>query len=287
MPGGTDMERTTPIARQYEKAHAAEEEQSVPRPRDLGPIDLTVMVTCFNEAHLIRGTLDTVRSVLAEFPYRYEVLIYDDASRDDSVTVIGEYIAANQLGDTFSLIANGTNQGIGVNYFRAAERGRGEYFYIVHGDNAHPREGLIRVLGLMGQADMIVPYFRTRLFASRYNCDHRPFSRRLLSLVFAATIRALSGHELRYFNGWVLHKRANVLANRVETYGLGFQAELLCKILREPTVEYLEVRQHNLDESGTTTAFRVKNVLSVLGSLARILLGRFSREGEAPSTRSR
>jgi glycosyltransferase involved in cell wall biosynthesis len=251
--------------------------QTMPSPPQPSPerIDLTVMVTCFNEAGLIRGTLDTVRGVLAQFPYRYEVLIYDDASRDESVAVVRAYIATHHLEESFFLIANPQNQGIGVNYFRAAERGRGEYFYIVHGDNASPPAALTRVLGLMGQADMIVPYFRTRLFATRYNCDHRPFSRRLLSLLFAATIRLPSGHELRYFNGWVLHKRTNVLANRVEAYGLGFQAELLCKILQEPTVEYLEVRQHNLDESGTTTAFRLKNVLSVLGSLGRIAVGRF------------
>jgi len=241
-----------------------------------GKIDLTVMVTCFNEATLIRGTLDTVRSVLVQFPYRYEVLIYDDASKDDSVTVIRDYITANHLEDSFSLVANPVNQGIGINYFRAAERGRGEYFYIVHGDNASPPEALTRVLGLMGKADMIVPYFRTRLFATRYNCDHRPFSRRLLSLLFAGTIRLFSGHELHYFNGWVLHRRQNVLAHRVTAYGLGFQAELLCRMLRDdPDLDYLEVRQHNVDESGTTTAFRVKNVLSVLGSLGRILLGRF------------
>ncbi len=249
---------------------------TLPQQAEADRLDLTVMVTCFNEAALIRDTLDTVRAVLAHFSYRYEVLIYDDASQDDSVAVINDYITANHLGTTFFLIANATNQGIGVNYFRAAERGRGEYFYIVHGDNASPPEALTRVLGLMGQADMIVPYFRTRLFATRYNCDHRPFSRRLLSLLFSWTIRLLSGHELRYFNGWVLHKRANVLANRVQAYGLGFQAELLCKILREPTVEYLEVRQHNLDESGSTTAFRLKNVVSVLGSLGRIALGRIS-----------
>ena len=237
-------------------------------------VDLTIFVTCFNEADLISGTLDTIRLVLGPFTCTYEVLIYDDASSDDSVAVIGDYIATHELGANFFLIANPTNMGIGVNYFRAAERGRGEYFFIIHGDNAIPAEALTKVIALMGQAEMIVPYFRTRLFAKRFNCDHRPFSRRLLSVLFAQLIRLLSGHELHYFNGWVLHKRENVLANRVNAYGLGFQAELLCKILADPTVEYLEIRQHNLDQSGTTTAFRLKNVVSVLGSLGRILLGR-------------
>jgi len=239
-------------------------------------VDLTIFVTCFNEANLIVGTLDTLRAVLRPFACTYEVLIYDDASTDNSVAVIGEYLAKHELDANFVLIANPTNRGIGVNYFRAAERGKGEYFYIVHGDNATPPEALTKVIALMGQAEMVVPYFRTRLFAKRFNCDHRPFSRRLLSVLFAGLIRLLSGHELRYFNGWVLHKRANVLANRVEAYGLGFQAELLCKILADPNVEYLEIRQHNLDQSGTTTAFRPKNVVSVLGSLGRILLGRIS-----------
>jgi hypothetical protein len=83
----------------------------------------------------------------------------------------------------------------------------------------------------------------------------------------------LSGHELRYFNGLVIHRRDNILKNRVNAYGFGYQAELLCRILNDPEVSYLEVKLHNDDRTvGPTSAFRLRNIVSVCGSLWRIFL---------------
>lgn len=240
-------------------------------------MDLTVFVTCYNEQDLIANALGTVRQVMQLFPYTYEVLICDDCSRDHSVQVIKDYIAQNNLQGQFELLANQTNQGIGINYFRAAERGRGEYFLIIHGDNALPVDSLQPVLKLLGKADIIVPYYGTRLLSRKFNCDHRNFMRRLLSIVFAKIVRLLSGHELRYFNGPVLHKRAYVCSHRIESYGLGYQAELLCRILNNPDISYLEVKIHNYDRtSGPTSAFKLRNIISVCGSLWRIFLGWFN-----------
>jgi hypothetical protein len=136
---------------------------------------------------------------------------------------------------------------------------------------------------LLGLADIIVPYYGTRLFSRRFNCDHRNFMRRLLSIVFAKIVRLLSGHELRYFNGLVLHRRENVVKYRGTTYGLGYQAELLCRVLNNPDVTYLEVKIHNFDRaSGPTSAFKPKNIVSVCGSLWRIFKGRWAPVVTAP-----
>jgi glycosyltransferase involved in cell wall biosynthesis len=241
-------------------------------------LDLTVFISCYNEAEVICETLDLIRSVLAELGYLYEVLVYDDCSNDRSVPTVLDYIARYHLEGVVYLVVNDRNLGPGANYFRAAERGRGRYFYKLNGGNAHPADSIKKVLALMGMADMVIPYFRTRLFDSRYNCDYRPFHRRFLCLAFASLVRMLSGYEVKYFNGGVLHLRNNVVKNRVSTSGFGYQAELICRILQDPRIDYLEVRQDDIDSSSsTTTAFRPRNVLSVLGSLWRIFRGRFSR----------
>ena len=235
-------------------------------------INLTIFVPAFNEEALITRTLDTIRQAADSFDFSYEVLIYDDASRDRTAEVVEDYIERNGLTGRFHLIRNERNQGIGVNYFRAAERGKGEYFIVVFGDNAEPVEALRRVFNLMGKADVIIPYFDTRLFDLRFNGDNRTFIRRLISIQFAALVRLLSGHNIRYFNGFVLHRRENVLRHRQHAYGLGYQAELLCDVLSEPGTSFLEVKVFNNDRaSGMPTAFRLKNILSVAGSLWRIV----------------
>ena len=172
-------------------------------------------------------------------------------------------------------MANQKNEGIAVNYFRGAELGRGEYYWIVHGDNAMWVSEGKKVIDLLGKADIIIPENGTRLFSAKHNFDHRSFGRRIISRLFAILVRLASGIRLWYFNGLILTKRERVLENRVGTYGFGYMAEILCKALSDPEVNYLEVRVHNYDRAALpTSAFKTKNVLSVIASLWRILIGR-------------
>jgi glycosyltransferase involved in cell wall biosynthesis len=240
-----------------------------------GALDLTVYVPAYNEELLIGKTLDTIFEALDRFPYSYEILIYDDASTDRTSAVAGAYIREHGLENRVFVIRREVNPGLGKNFLDAARRGRGEYFIMVAGDDSEPAETLRRVLNLLGKADVIIPYFDTRLFDMRFNGDNRTFFRRLVSLLFAALVRIISGLNMNYFNGCILHKRQNILDFNVETYGLAYQPELICKILSTPGTSFLEVKVYNRDRAGGgTTAFKLKNVRSVAGSLWRILISR-------------
>lgn len=244
-------------------------------PAPPGAVDLTVYVPAYNEELLIGKTLDTIFEALGNFSYSCEVLIYDDASTDRTSEVARRYISEHGLEDRVFVIRKERNQGLGLNFLDAARRGRGEYFIMVAGDDSEPAETLRRVLNLLGKADVIIPFFDTRLFDMKFNGDDRTFFRRLVSLLFAALVRILSGLNMNYFNGCILHRRQNILDFNVETYGLAYQPELICKILSTPGTSYLEVKVYNRDRAGGgTTAFKLKNVRSVLGSLWRILISR-------------
>lgn len=245
-------------------------------------VDLTVYVPAFNEELLIAKTLDTILEALGHFAYSYEILIYDDASTDRTSAVAREYIERHGLQGRVEVIRTEVNRGLGLNFLDAAHRGRGEYFIMVAGDDSEPVETLRRVLNLLGKADVVIPYFDTRLFDMKFNGDNRTFFRRLTSLLFAALVRMISGLNVNYFNGCILHKRRNILDFNVQTYGLAYQPELICKILSTTGSSYLEVKVYNRDRAGGgTTAFKPKNVLSVAGSLWRILISR--RFGKLPA----
>lgn len=240
-----------------------------------GIVDVTIYVPCYNEEKLVCETLKTILEAVQGFAFSYEVLIFDDGSKDRTSEVALAFITEKNIGDRFQVVRQEKNRGIGKNFFEAAERGRGIYFMVIAGDDGEPAETLRRVLNLMGKADVVIPYFDTRLFDMRMNGDNRIFIRRFLSIWFAFIVRFISGHNIHYFNGCILHKRANVLKHRVEAFGLAYQAEMLCKILSEPQTSFLEVKCYSRDRvSGSTTAFRPRNVMSVVASLGRILANR-------------
>lgn len=245
--------------------------------------DLTIYLTSYNEARMIEGAMSRIVESLDGTGVNYEVIIIDDCSRDDSVDVIKKYIENNKLEDRFRLIINEKNLGIGVNYYRAAEIGTGEYFIVLFGDNPVPAEAMKAVFELIGKADIISPHYNTRLFNTKDNWDHRVFIRRLISIVYTWIIVFLSGHRLTYFNGFCMHRRKNVLKHRVNAFGLGYQAEMLTSILDEPGITCIEVKVHNFDRQyGLGTAFAPRNVFSVLGSLWRVFMRRIKRNRKRP-----
>jgi len=246
---------------------------------DSKTMDLSIFVPCYNEEKLVTLTFEDILKAIEPFKISYEVLVYDDGSKDGTANIVRQYISDHHLENHFSLIVCEKNYGVGVNYFRAAERALGNYFIGISGDNGEPCEAMQRIFGLIGAADVIVPHPDTRLFDLKFNGDNRPFKRRLMSVVYTKIVRFISGHNLHYFNSSILYKREHVLKHRVSTFGLGYNAELLCNVLNEPHITFLEVKVSNKDRVyGFTSAFRPRNVFAVLGTLARILKRcRFSR----------
>jgi glycosyltransferase involved in cell wall biosynthesis len=59
----------------------------MPEVRDGGPVDLSVVLPCFNEEEAIGQVISEVRDGLSSWPGRYEILVVDDASSDRSADV--------------------------------------------------------------------------------------------------------------------------------------------------------------------------------------------------------
>ena len=226
---------------------------------------ITFFVPCLNEAENIRGTFQTILSALAEAPVPYEILVVDDASTDNTVAVVEEYQAAHPE-VSILLEKKRQNCGLGRNYFSGAHLAHGRYYMLVNGDNVEHPETLVALLSNLGRADILIPYFGRH--------DHRPWTRRFVSRTFTGLVNLLNGRDIRYYNGPVAHLRENVARTPSSTWGFAYQAELITRLLsRGATHLHLEVsgeeRQH-----GVSKAFKPRNLISVGGSLLKILLHR-------------
>jgi len=91
---------------------------------------VTIVALCYNQAKYAEETLD---SILAQTYPNIQLIIMDDASSDNSVEVINNWIKKNQVDCTF--IAHEKNQGICSTLNEALELVRGEYYQAIACDD--------------------------------------------------------------------------------------------------------------------------------------------------------
>jgi glycosyltransferase involved in cell wall biosynthesis len=235
---------------------------------DLGDqLDLTIFVSCHNEHDYIVPTLKTIRTALEALPIAYEIVVIDDASKDDSAALVERYVAENP-NDRLVLRKNVLNKGWAQNYIDAAFIGKGRYYRAICGDNALTVEAIREVLRPMGQADIIIPYY--------VDAAGKDLMRRIFSRTYTALVNLISGNRLHYYNGSPIHRRYNVMRWHTDTRGFGFQADILCLLLAQGS-SYIEVPTTTIEtREGASNALTWKNVLSVAHTLTDILLRRIS-----------
>jgi UDP-glucose 4-epimerase len=222
-------------------------------------LDVTLMVPCLNEEKHIAPTLDHIFSAMGELPYTYEVLVIDDGSTDRTSQVVEEYAAAHP-GLPLRLVRHDVNRGLARTYVDGAFLGRGIYYRQVCGDNVESKDVLLASLRPLGKADMIIPYRETTPGKSAF--------REWLSHFYTSMVNALSGYHIRYYNGQATHLRYNVMRWGPYSFGFGFQAELITRLLDEGA-SYIEVQVFGThqDKAGKNSALNLKNFLSVTHTL--------------------
>ncbi len=226
---------------------------------------ITIFISAFNEADYIVETIKSVITAIESTNFSYEILIIDDASVDNTVNVILDFISQH---DSFpiALKVNPLNKGLASNFIDAAHLGQGQYFRMVCGDNVEPASTLKLIFHMIGTADLVIPYHQ--------DLKGKKFSRRLLSKLYVFLCNLLSGFNLKYYNGLAILKRLDIIYYSPTTSGFGFQAELVSNLLLRGR-SYIEVPVSAV-ENKISTALTVRNFLSTIHVFLNILILRIS-----------
>jgi dolichol-phosphate mannosyltransferase len=187
------------------------------------------------------------------------LLIFDDGSTDRTGLIADRLAVENQH---IKVVHNPRNMGFGYNFNRGAELARMDYVTFFPGDNEVPGNGFRAMLEAAGSTEIVVCYLS--------NVHARTWSRRLISAGFVDLINLLFGLKLRYYNGLSMYPRTLLESVPLQSNGFACLAATLVRLIRSGH-SYIEipfetvVRRH-----GRTKAFRLKNVMSVLGTIARL-----------------
>jgi glycosyltransferase involved in cell wall biosynthesis len=233
-----------------------------------GSVTLTLMVACYNEEPNIAATLDAVIEALARFQFSWEIIVIDDASSDGTVAVVEDYVRKREH-LPLRLVRNPRNEGLAQSYINGAFIGRGEYYRLVCGDNVEPIAAVVDIFSRLGEADMIVPYHP--------HAVGRTALRRGLSGAYTRLVNLISGYQLRYYNGLAVLRRWDVMRWHTNYHGFGFQADMLVRLLDEGR-SYVEIPVAVQErQAGTSSALRLRNILSVAHTLVDLLIRRIGR----------
>ena len=87
----------------------------------------------------------------------------------------------------------------------------------------------------------------------------------------------ISGYNLKYYNGLAIHLRYNVMRWHPSSYGFGFQADILTRLLDEGA-SYIQIASAGIDRKGSgSTALTMRNFLSVTHTLLELAIRRLRR----------
>lgn len=224
--------------------------------------EVTLVVPCFNEEKFIAKTLECIKQAFESLNINYEIIVIDDCSSDLTYQKAQEFRESNRK-MCIKIIQNSKNRGLSRCYCDAAFLGRGKYFRLVCGDNSESPESIKKIILARKKADMVLPYHP--------EVPGKSFMRRIVSALYTKIINRISGNRIKYYNGCALTTRLDVMRWGSYSFGFGFQADLITRLLAEGR-SYIEipVDVYHHENDAAASAFRFKNILSVLFTIIEI-----------------
>lgn len=171
-----------------------------------GVLDLSVVVPVYDEAESLPELYRELSETLGELPLRSEIIFVDDGSTDGSNEILRSLHAIDRRVQVIELRRNFGKSAALAAGFRVA---RGNFIVTLDADlQDDPRE-IPRLLQELARADLVSGWKSPR---------RDPWTKRLPSLVFNATVRFLTGVRLHDVNCGLKAYRAEVV-REIPLYG--------------------------------------------------------------------
>jgi glycosyltransferase involved in cell wall biosynthesis len=222
---------------------------------------LSIIVPALNEERHIADSVKEALRAAELTATACEVIVVDDGSTDRTGQVA---LRLAEQDARVRLVRNPHNLGLGGAYKEGLAVARGAYVTWVPADASHPAEGLLAAYRSIGEADIILP--------KPTNPEARARSRRIISRLYTVLVNLITGFRVPYYNGLSVHRADLLRAANLATNNFGFQAEAIAKLLLRGASYKVVDTLITERQLGHSKAFRLRNVLSVVKTLGRILL---------------
>lgn len=220
---------------------------------------ISIVIPAYNEEKEIESTLRKVNSLVTKLFDDYELLIFDDGSKDKTGEIADKL---SKLNPKIRVFHNRKNMNTGYNFRTGIKYATKEYAMLLPAPDNVQIESLENFLKCVGKKSIIMGYI--------INKNGRPLYRRFISFCITNTLNLLFGLHLKYFFGHQAYKSSLVKKIKTSTNSFGLLPELIIRILKENN-DYLEIPYYvRVLKENKTTAFRINNVKGVLSVILRL-----------------
>ncbi len=191
---------------------------------------LSLIIPAYNEQNRIADSLYKVKDYLAQQPFRSEIIVVDDGSRDlttEVVKFIDIYGKETKEQDEGQLMENIKNVGKGFSIARGMIKASGEIVMFSDADLSTPIEEIEKLLPWFDKGYDVV--IGSRKLADS-EVEKKPWYRDVMSLIFNLAVQTISVPGIKDTQcGFKAYRReaAQRIALLQRIYGFGFDVEHL------------------------------------------------------------
>jgi dolichol-phosphate mannosyltransferase len=224
---------------------------------------ITVVMSALNEEKNIQKSFKRLINALILFKYKYQIILIDDGSKDNSHLILRNISIQNKKNTLF--LKNKINRGIGFCLTESAKLAKYNYLLFYPSDGEiDPIQILKYKKYLFEKKDLIIPYPANQLLT-------RSKLRYYLSNIYQSIIRIFFLKKIKYFNGTIIFKKELIFKLNIFSRRFFIFSEIILKYLKY-NKNYVEV-PYLLKKrlSGKSKAVNFTNLKEVIISFIKMM----------------
>jgi glycosyltransferase involved in cell wall biosynthesis len=223
---------------------------------------LSIFLPAYNEADIIRKTIDQAAAAAARLTDDYEIIVVDDGSRDATAEIVERAAADDRR---VRLVRHERNRGYGAALRTGFASARKPLVFFTDADGQFDVAELADLIALLPRAPVVVGY---RI--KRSDPPHRLFIAKTYNLI----VRAVFGLRVRDIDcAFKLFRREVLDEVELESNGAFISSELLIK-LKKAGVAIVERGVHHYPRTtGYSKGANFTVILKTIRDIVRLRLG--------------
>ena len=226
---------------------------------------LSICFSCFNESFYVMKNIKKIKTILKKINIRHELLVVDDASDKVEVKKLKNFCKINKV----KFVGHEYNLGFFKSFVSGLINSKYEYFKLFAGDDATNSNHIKLILREFHKQDLLIPY------NDQFEMTGKPFSRKIISIIYTKIINLMSGLNLKYYNGLPVFLKKKALMNLSDTSGYGWQAEIIVNCIYSGC-SYREIYTKNKEIKFTYDSIKIATIPSVVFSIIKVFFKRIS-----------